>query len=85
MNRARISVELWWVDIPGEPRAFFDSSAAAWTHAARAAERLLPAQVYRGTFVLRPDTVEHVGDFTSMVESFRNHRALMASQPSKPT
>jgi hypothetical protein len=85
MSRARLTVELWWVDIPGEPRAFFDSSPAAWTHAGGSAERLLPAQVYRGTFVVRPDTVEHVGDFTSMAESFRKHHALMASQLPKPT
>ena len=56
---------------PGEAREFFDSSAVAWTHAGRAAERLLAAQVFRGTFVVRSDSVEHVGDFTAMVESFR--------------
>jgi hypothetical protein len=80
MSRARFSVELWWVDIPGEPRAFFDSSSAAWTHAGRAAERLLPAQVYRGTCVVRPESVEHVGDFSSMVESFRSYSMPKASK-----
>jgi hypothetical protein len=85
MSPAQVTVEMWWVETPGEPRAFFDSSTAAWTHAARAAERLLPAQVFRATFVVRPATIEHVGDFTSMAESFRKHHALMASQLPKPT
>jgi hypothetical protein len=54
MRRPRLTIELWWVDIPGEPRAFLESSAAAWTHAGRAAEQLAAAEVFRGTLAVRP-------------------------------
>ena len=70
------SVDLWWVDIPGQERAFFTSAKDAWHHAGEAAyQQLAAAQVFRGTFALRPASVEHTGDFTAMAESFRNLRA----------
>jgi hypothetical protein len=64
MSRGRLTIELWWGRHSRRARAFFDSSTAAWTHAGRAVERLAAAHVYRGTFVLRPDSAERVGDFT---------------------
>jgi hypothetical protein len=68
----RLSVDLWWVEAPGQERAFFTSAKDAWHQADEAAyQQLAAAQVFRGTFALRPGSVEHTGDFTAMAESFR--------------
>jgi hypothetical protein len=54
------------------PSASFTSAKDAWHHAGEAAyQQLAAAQVFRGTFALRPGSVEHTGDFTAMAESFR--------------
>ena len=72
---SRLSLDLWWVDIPGQQRAFFTSAKDAWHHAGKAThQQLAAAQVFRGTFALRPPSVEHTGDFTAMAESFRKAR-----------
>jgi len=72
-----VSVDLWWVDIPGQERAFFTSAKDAWHHAGKAThQQLAAAQVFRGTFRLTPASVEHTGDFTAMAESFRKARVL---------
>jgi|GEM_PF-3553740 len=81
---ARLSVDLWWVDIPGAERAFFTSAKAAWHHAGEAAySQLAAAQVFRGTFTLRASSAEHTGDFSAMAESFRklNTRARRPALP----
>jgi hypothetical protein len=73
---SRLSVDLWWVDIPGQKRAFFTSAKEAWHHGSEAAyAQLAAAQVFRGTFGLRPGSVEHTGDLTAMAESFRKAQA----------
>jgi len=72
----RLSVDLWWVDLPGQERAFFTSAKDAWHHAGEDAyQQLAAAQVFRGTFALRPGSAEHTGDFTAMAESFSKARA----------
>jgi hypothetical protein len=72
---SRLSVDLWWVDIPGQERAFFTSAKEAWHHAGEAAyQQVAAAQVFRGTFTLRSASIEHTGDFTAMAESFRKAR-----------
>jgi hypothetical protein len=71
---SRLSVDLWWVDLPSHERAFFTSAKEAWHHAGEAAyAQFAAAQVFRGTFRLTPASVEHTGDFTAMAESFRKH------------
>ena len=73
---ARLSVDLWWVEVPGQERSFFTSAKDAWHHAGAAAhEQLAAAQVFHGTFALRPGSADHTGDFTAMAESFRKHSA----------
>jgi len=54
----------------------------AWHHAGDAAsQQLAAAQVFRGTFALRRASVEHTGDFTAMLESFRSYSSVR--EPSK--
>jgi hypothetical protein len=44
---SRLSVDLWWVDIPGQQRAFFTSAKDAWHHAGEGAyARLAAAQAW---------------------------------------
>jgi hypothetical protein len=82
---SRLSVDLWWVDIPGQERAFFTSAKEVWHHAGEAAHaQLAAAQVFRGTFALRSASVEHTGDFSSMVESFRKARACTDTTQAQP-
>ena len=80
----RLSVDLWWVEVPGQERAFFTSAKQAWHHAGEAAyQQLAPAQLFRGTFRLTSASVEHTGDFTAMAESFRKARRRSLLRPSK--
>ena len=82
---ARLSVDLWWVDIPGAERAFFTSAKAAWHHAGEAAySQLAAAQVFRGTFTLRASSAEHTGDFSAMAESFRKAHEFTPQSPGGP-
>jgi hypothetical protein len=61
---SRLSVDLWWVDLPSHERAFFTSAKEAWHHAGEAAyQQLAAAQVFRGTFALHRGSIEHTGDF----------------------
>ncbi len=83
---SRLSVDLWWVEVPGQERAFFTSPREAWHHAGEAAyQQLAAAQVFRGTFALRPASAGHTGDFTAMAESFRNARESARQATSEPS
>jgi hypothetical protein len=83
--RSRLSVDLWWVELPGQERAFFTSTKDAWHRAGEAAyQQLAAAQVFRGTFALHRGSVEHTGDFTEMAESFRKAQEFTPQSPGGP-
>ncbi len=81
---SRLSLDHWWVELPGQERAFFTSAKEAWHHAGEAAyQQLAAAQVFHGTFALRPASAEHTGDFTAMAEPFRQSRNRLENTTGK--